>query len=341
MAVPSQREKYNAKLHALAVVFACVVFPLIWVGGLVTTTDAGMAVPDWPNTYGYNLFLYPIYEWFFGPWDLFVEHGHRLLASLAGLLAIIMVVATVRSDGRKWFQVLAYCSLGLVIFQGILGGIRVVLDDRAVAMIHGCVGPGFFVVVVALVVCSSKWWFEIHERVDRVRQSVAGSSLGWTSLTMFVLAAAQLFVGANLRHVAVYADPMLFRSLVLAHLVLGASILIATIWVAACCFGREMREMGFRFLGVGLILCVAGQIGLGIATWVVKFGWPIWFSQFEFAAGFVIGEKNFAQMNIVTGHVAMGSLILAFSIAIVLKSFRVLSLTSKSSMSKAEIGAVI
>ena len=72
--------------HRWAVVLACATFPLVWVGGLVTTTDAGMAVPDWPNTYGYNLFLYPWQTWLAGPWDLFVEHGHRLLGAAVGLL---------------------------------------------------------------------------------------------------------------------------------------------------------------------------------------------------------------------------------------------------------------
>jgi cytochrome c oxidase assembly protein subunit 15 len=65
-------------LHRLTVLIVCLVWPLIWVGGLVTTYDAGMSVPDWPGTYGYNLFLYPYETWLFGPFDLFIEHGHRL-----------------------------------------------------------------------------------------------------------------------------------------------------------------------------------------------------------------------------------------------------------------------
>jgi cytochrome c oxidase assembly protein subunit 15 len=61
-------------LHRLAVLAVCLVWPLIWVGGLVTTYDAGMAVPDWPGTYGYNLFLYPLTTWVYGPFDLLIEH---------------------------------------------------------------------------------------------------------------------------------------------------------------------------------------------------------------------------------------------------------------------------
>ncbi len=76
--------------HRVAVVLCCATFPLIWIGGLVTTHDAGMAVPDWPNTFGYNLFLYPYSEWFAAPWDLFIEHGHRLLAAAVGMLTIVL-----------------------------------------------------------------------------------------------------------------------------------------------------------------------------------------------------------------------------------------------------------
>ena len=66
---------FSPLVHGVAVVLTISVFPLIWVGGLVTTYDAGMAVPDWPGTYGYNLFLYPPETWLSGPFDLFVEHS--------------------------------------------------------------------------------------------------------------------------------------------------------------------------------------------------------------------------------------------------------------------------
>src|SRR6059036_3304883 len=79
--------------HRLAVALALVTFPLIWVGGLVTTYDAGMAVPDWPGTYGYNLLRYPWQTWLAGPWDLFIEHGHRLLGATAGFVTIGLLIA--------------------------------------------------------------------------------------------------------------------------------------------------------------------------------------------------------------------------------------------------------
>src|SRR5215210_1189742 len=124
--------------HRLAMAVASATFPLIFVGGLVTSYDAGMAVPDWPSTYGYNLFLYPWETWFFGPWDLFIEHGHRLFASGVGILTIGLVVIVWLTGARLLLKQLAVAALALVILQGVLGGMRVVWNTTWLAMVHGC-----------------------------------------------------------------------------------------------------------------------------------------------------------------------------------------------------------
>src|SRR5215510_3014597 len=105
--------------HRLSVALALVTFPLIWVGGLVTTYDAGMAVPDWPGTYGYNLLLYPWQSWLAAPWDLFIEHGHRLLGATAGVVAIGLVTTSLVSDQHRWLRWAACGALALVIAQGV------------------------------------------------------------------------------------------------------------------------------------------------------------------------------------------------------------------------------
>ena len=130
--------------HALALLLVAVTFPLIWIGGLVTTYDAGMAVPDWPITYGYNLFLYPWQTWLSGPWDLLIEHGHRLWASLAGLVTIALVIAVWCYDNRRWARWLSLAALAGIVGQGVLGGMRVRMDDVLFARIHGCVRAGVF-----------------------------------------------------------------------------------------------------------------------------------------------------------------------------------------------------
>ena len=111
--------------HYAAWLLACTTFPLIWMGGLVTTYSAGMAVPDWPSTYGYNLFLYPLGSWL-KVWDVFLEHGHRLLGSVVGVVTIALAVLLWRRDNRPAMWWLAGFALAGVCLQGALGGLRVV-----------------------------------------------------------------------------------------------------------------------------------------------------------------------------------------------------------------------
>ena len=321
--------EWHPRVHRCAWLFAITVFPLIWLGGLVTSYDAGMAVPDWPGTYGYNLFLYPISSWFFGPWDLFVEHGHRLLASVSGLIAIAMVVVS-RHDPRAWFRRLAVIALALVIFQGILGGLRVVLDQRSLAQVHGCVGPTFFITVIALVVASSRWWFEMTARIKNRASTDATGKLGpknpvlslhWLSTSLLLAGWVQLLLGASIRHIPESATPTWFRALVISHIALAIGISVGAVVVAFLCQAPRWRALGFGKWGILLFVCVFVQIGLGLTTWVVKFGWPAWFVDYPFAADFVVLEKGFWQMNFVTAHVAVGSLFLAISTAVSLRSW--------------------
>jgi cytochrome c oxidase assembly protein subunit 15 len=298
--------------HRVAVLLALIVFPLIWVGGLVTTYDAGMAVPDWPGTYGYNMFAYPLETWLSGPFDLFVEHGHRLLASLAGLIAIALLVVTIRNEPRKFVRSMSGLILFLVIFQGVLGGVRVLLDARVVAKLHGCVGPAFFAVVVAFCVITSRWWWQQGAEPDCTRPTILASGLiRWSGL-MLAASFAQLVVGAFLRHISVSSPPHVYRTLVLLHIGMALVLLIGTFaqWSVSCL--SRFKRTGIRASINILAMLVIVQIMLGIGTWVVKFGWPVWFSELGFAATFVVGEKTFWQMNLITAHVAVGSLILAF-----------------------------
>ena len=304
--------------HRVAVVLAAIVFPLIWVGGLVTTYDAGMSVPDWPGTYGYNMFLYPIEWWLSGPFDLFVEHGHRLLGSLAGLVAIALVFVTVRNEPRGWVKWFSVALLVLVIAQGVLGGMRVRLDARTLAKIHGCVGPAFFASVAGFIVVTSRWWY--RRSLDRVLEISSGQrdsgkigyGLIFFSTLMLAASFGQLVVGAFLRHIDIASPANIYRGLVVLHITIAMLLVLGT-------FVQWFFSHLPRFKGAGirgsiniLMLLVLTQVMLGAGTWVVKFGWPVWFAEESFAASFVIGEKTFFQMNLITAHVAVGSLILAF-----------------------------
>ena len=255
-----------------------VVFPLIWVGGLVTSYDAGMAVPDWPGTYGYNMFLYPIETWLFGPFDLFVEHGHRLLGSLAGLIAIALLVVTMLKESRVWVRWMSFALLMLVIFQGLIGGMRVLLDARVLAKVHGCVGPAFFASVVGFCVVTSRWWWQTGLADGSGKPVVRASGLVRWSLLMLITSFGQLVVGAFLRHVSVVTPPHVFRLLLIIHIAFAVLLMVGTFTQWAVSRMPRFRQTGIRASINALMLLLVAQILLGLGTWIVKFGWPTWFS---------------------------------------------------------------
>jgi cytochrome c oxidase assembly protein subunit 15 len=336
-AMPHQPQIESPWPHRLAAALAAAIFPLIWVGGLVTTYDAGMAVPDWPTTYGYNMFLYPWQTWLFGPWDLFIEHGHRLLASLVGLLTIALAVVLYRCEHRAWVRRLGLAAVALVIFQGVLGGMRVRLDERLLAQIHGCVGPAFFALAAALAVFTSRRWrlavaparrdgdavqLAVGDRISAAERRSYRGGLFRLALVTTLLAYAQLVLGSQVRHVSLASDATVFRAAVLLHLIVAAlltfHVLLLAVRAGSRRRGGDWLVAPARFLAALVLV----QLALGCGAWVVNYGWPAWFSQYRWAAGYVVGDKSAMQALVTTAHVAVGSLILATSLVIALRSWR-------------------
>lgn len=315
-AKPSKRSPWP---HWLAVALALCTLPLIGVGSLVTTYDAGMAVPDWPGTYGYNLFLYPLSTWWAGPWDLFVEHGHRLLGALAGLLTIALVIAVWLGDERRWMRDASLAALGLVVFQGVLGGMRVLLDERMMALVHGCAGPLFFAFVLCLVEMTSRAWRE----KGTPEMNPAGLRFAKSAWLAAGLCYVQLTVGALLRHIPLDAPPQLFRAALLFHLVFAAVLLVLVIMLAFSALRGAAQHVSLRLPAICLSLLVLGQVVLGATTYVMKYSWPAWMDRVGFAAAYVVQERGFAQGLIVTEHVVCGSLILASLATLALRATRI------------------
>ena len=312
--------------HRWAVALACATFPLIWAGGLVTTYDAGMAVPDWPSTFGYNLFLYPWTTWFFGPWDLFIEHGHRLLGALVGLLTIGLLISVMRRDSRRWMKRLAVVALLLVLLQGGLGGARVLLNERFLALVHGCVGPLFFAYAAAMAVFTSRAWRQpvvqtvssagenssrqLQDQLHRVRHLAV--------LTTGMIY-AQLIVGAHVRHVMVQTLPGTFRVLVMFHLLMAAVVVLHVGLLSWSARHRQLASYLRRPVAV-LAGLAALQMMLGPATWVLKYGWPMGLAEYSWFAGYTVQAQGMVQAMIVTAHVAIGSLLLALAVVVVLRA---------------------
>jgi len=315
--------------HRWAVLLVCVTFPLIWVGGLVTTHTAGMAVPDWPSTYGYNLFLYPLQQWFFGPWDLFVEHGHRLLGASSGLVTIGLLVSLWRCEDRRWIKWLGVVALLAVIGQGLLGGMRVIQDARLLAMIHGCTGPAFFALCVALAVFTSRQW----RQPTFIQRSTDASKVQVLAWGMLVLAYAQLVLGAHLRHMPNGVDRYVFRAVLVMHVFVACTLFVQgfVLWWRVGHRHRQVRQLYRAATALAMLLTM--QIALGCGTWITNYGWPRWFDRWSIATGYTIQTNSQMQSLTTTAHVAMGSLILATALMTVLASHRFLSRPTTATVS--------
>ncbi len=160
---------------------------------MVTSKGVGMSVPDWPTTFGYNMFFFPFSQWVGG---IFFEHTHRLVASVVGFLTIILAIWLACSRVPRWLKKLGWASLGMVILQGVLGGLRVTLMKDQIGIFHACVAQAFFALLVLIALALSPVWQRAGSAV--VRQNLAPV----VRFALFITAVVylQLGLGATMRH---------------------------------------------------------------------------------------------------------------------------------------------
>jgi cytochrome c oxidase assembly protein subunit 15 len=181
-------------LHRFAWFTSIATLLLICSGGMVTSKGVGLAVPDWPTTFGYNMFLFPVSKWVGG---IFFEHTHRLIASTVGFLTIILAVWIWRADERRWMRNLGFAALAAVILQGILGGLRVTLLKDEIGIFHALLAQAFLGMLIVITLATSQLWRRISSRetppaeVRSLMRIVIG-----TTLVIYL----QLGLGATMRH---------------------------------------------------------------------------------------------------------------------------------------------
>ena len=188
-------------LHLYAVFVAVAVLVLICSGGLVTSHEAGMAVPDWPNSFGYNMFLFPMSKWIGG---IFYEHTHRLIASTVGLLTLALCAMTLMIEERSWVKWMSAIAVLAVVTQGVLGGLRVTEHNQLLGLFHACLAQGFFALVATIAFVTSPFWRTIPSR-DAVgmRSTPSDTILHKSRISAIALTLAifvQLALGAAMRH---------------------------------------------------------------------------------------------------------------------------------------------
>jgi cytochrome c oxidase assembly protein subunit 15 len=318
--------------HRLAVLLVCATFPLIWIGGLVTTTGAGMAFPRWLTIDGRFFAFYSLERWLGGLWDQFIEHGHRLSAIAVGLLTLLLAAVIWRCEPRRWVRWLGLAAVAGVCFQGLLGGLRVELNRQTLAMVHGCVAPLFLALCVAIAVFTSRWWQAGPGPSTAQTMSLRDSRLLLRlSVATAMLAYLQLILGAWLRHLAAGSTGEAFRMVVVFHLVLAAAVAGHALYLAHVAFWKGRRQGRLLRPALSLAVLVVVQVLLGGGTWINKYGWPDGLAQYEFAQRFLVVPGSAAQMWITTAHAAVGSLILATALVMALRAARLSSVTGETS----------
>lgn len=180
--------RYNKGLHRFSLLVAVCTFFLLIAGGLVTSTGSGLAVPDWPLSYGQ--LMPPMVG------GIFYEHGHRMVATLVGFLTIILTVWLWKKEERRWLRLLGVAALISVIAQGILGGLTVkFLLPTPISVTHATLAQTFFCLVSAIALFTSAWWMR-----DPEVQSRNNRSLFLLTLSTVAAIYVQLILGAIMRH---------------------------------------------------------------------------------------------------------------------------------------------
>lgn len=299
--------------HRWAWALACATFPLVWWGGFVTATGSGMAFRDWLTSDG--VFM-PLYPWLSAAGDKFIEHGHRILAMAAGLLTIGLVVVCVRCEPRAWVRNYSYGLLAGVVFQGVLGGMRVLMDERVLALVHGCVGPVFFAAAAGMVAITSPRW-----TAASAGPSAATPKLVRLAVLTAALAYLQLVLGAIVRHSPFLLSDgaaAIFQTAVYFHVLMATAVTFHVLLLALkCCRSRVC--VGPALVLAGLIVV---QIGLGASSWLVKYGMPSWATQLVGETGHFNRADDLASAVVVAAHGAVGALIVAMSVVVSLQAGR-------------------
>ncbi len=241
-------------LHRLAVLVSAATAVLILFGGLVTNTGAALAVPDWPTTFGQNMFFYP---WSQMTGGVFYEHSHRLVGSIVGFLTVLLAVLLWITEPRGWLRRLGLLAVVFVVAQGLVGGLRVVLLAENLAILHGVLAQAFFGLTLCLVLFTSKEWTEgARTRGEAVPTAQRRLAL-WTTCALFL----QIVFGAFLTHWG-RLDAHLAWSLVLIILVPLFGIQVMR---------KHPENPSLLGLAMGMEALFVIQLLLGTGSYAVRF----------------------------------------------------------------------
>ena len=296
-------------LHLFALLTAASTAVLIFAGGLVTSTGSGLSVPDWPNSYGWFMFTFPIENWVGG---IFYEHSHRLIASTVGFLILVLAFWLWKAEPRRWVRRLGFIALGAVIAQGVLGGITVLwyLPDP-ISIAHASLAEIVFCLTTTIALVTSPGWRTRYAARgpapdDRTLQRVARVTLAIVYL--------QIVIGATMRHtdagLAIPDFPWMFGHLVpdhwdpkiaihFAHRVGALCVTVMLLATTGHVFARQRARLELLRPSILLLVLLTTQITLGALT--------------------VLSRKEYVINSL---HVVTGACVLVTTLVLTLRAHR-------------------
>lgn len=289
------------------VVAAVTVLLLLVTGGLVTGLRAGLAVPDWPTSFGHNMLLYPLSEMSGGK---YFEHAHRLYGMLVGVTAITVAASMFIFDRRPWMRILAVLYLAMVGLQGYLGGTRVTETSIALAIAHGIFGQLVFTTICCLAAMTSPRW---KSGIGKASRPTAATDRMLT-LVLAIAFLIQLGLGAAYRHLRreMNQPPEPLHALY-THIVFAAIVTLLVVFTASRAMSVNRDLPPLKRLGKGLMHSVGLQILLGVVAMMLVWGRKM--------------ETPIPTLEVVVTsmHQIVGAILLAFATMLALWTRRLLA----------------
>ena len=280
---------YHPWLHRFAVATAGATLLLIVAGALVTSNQAGLAVPDWPLSYG--TWMPPMVG------GIFYEHGHRMIGASVGLLTIILALWLWRAERRSWLRRLGFIGVAVVVLQGVLGGITVLyLLPWPVSVGHASLAQLFFCLMVSLALFTSKSWQE--EKPPLAEEGVP--SLSRLSIATALAVFVQLVLGATVRHYVLGIAP---------HLLGAALVVVLVAWMVRRVLLHH-KQTALWQPAKALAILTALQLALGTGSYLARL------------ATADAPQPQSLTVALTVAHVAAGALLLAASVVLALQAHR-------------------
>jgi cytochrome c oxidase assembly protein subunit 15 len=278
----------------------------------VTSNNAGLAVPDWPTSFGH---LFKIPKLIGG---VKFEHIHRMIAEFVGLMTIIAAIWTWRVDQRRWMRGLTIGAVAGVIIQGVLGGLTVLnYLPPAISTAHGTVGQTMFCVLAAIAVFTSRSWLD--EPTEKITRKDAKPLLRhcWMLIGFLYL---QLILGAAFRHVWTKWGPMgsnhwpthkIIHAFLYPHILNALFVTALVLYVSMRAITKHSNIPQLRRPALWLLILLIAQLMLGVSAYVVRV-----------IQGVNEAQPTMSLVVVTVTHLAVGALILLTTVVLTIQAYR-------------------